>query len=486
MHPDDAPTGGPIPGPSPVPPAFPSPTSEPVRPARVSPPTAPTLSPPSLSPPTASGVGGFDTPSSLPSTSAWAPPSGWPNSPAATTAPVPAVGGGAAPPLGPPVGPTPPGAPTPSAPSAGRSPGKGGGGLKAALIGGLVGAVVAGGMTAAAMWSRNDSPTTTAATASLPARSTAQAPSKVTGKDLDIRALLQKVQPSVVSVHTGTRDGEAAGSGIVLSDDGLVLTNNHVIEGATSIEIDFADGQSASARVIGAMPENDVALVKAEKLDAKVVPAELGSSSDLLVGDDVVAIGNALNLGSEPSVTTGIVSQLGRSISAGNGTSLDNLIQTDAAINPGNSGGPLVNAKGQVVGVNTAILKDAQNIGFALEIDSIKSIVDDLKSGKSVQSRRPVLGVATLSVAQIDPSLASRFRVTATAGAFVQQVTSGSGADAAGFQVGDVITAFDAKRVRTSEDVGTAVRSHKPGDQVTITIERQGATQAITATLGTS
>ncbi|MCO5322504.1 MAG: trypsin-like peptidase domain-containing protein, partial [Microthrixaceae bacterium] len=237
--------------------------------------------------------------------------------------------------------------------------------MRAALIGGLVGAIVAGGVTAAAMTVRDDSPAAvTAEPASTPSRSS----NSVSGEALDIRALLEKVQPSVVSIHTGTREGEAAGSGVVLSADGLVLTNAHVVEGATLIEVDFADGQTVEARLIGAAPESDVALVKAEGLDGEAVPAELGSSSDLLVGDDVVAIGNALNLGAEPSVTTGIVSQTGRSISAPDGTVLDDLIQTDAAINPGNSGGPLVNAQGQVVGVNTAILADAQNIGFALEI----------------------------------------------------------------------------------------------------------------------
>ena len=154
--------------------------------------------------------------------------------------------------------------------------------------------------------------------------------------------------------------------------------------------MDFYDGQTVEARLVGSVPEADVALVKAEGLEPPTVPAELGSSGDLLVGDEVVAIGNALNLGAEPSVTTGHrVGQVDRSISAPDGSVLDDLIQTDAAINPGNSGGPLVNAQGQVVGVNTAILADAQNIGFALAIDSIKPLIDDLKAGAGAEKERP-------------------------------------------------------------------------------------------------
>jgi S1-C subfamily serine protease len=164
---------------------------------------------------------------------------------------------------------------------------------------------------------------------------------------------------------------------------------------------------------------------------------------------------------------------------------LDDLIQTDAAINPGNSGGPLVNAAGQVVGVNTAILADAQNIGFALEIDSIRSLIDDLQAGLDAEKERAVLGVSTLDVAQIDITLVERFSISATSGAFIQEVTSDSGADVAGLQAGDVVIDVDGTRIRTSEDVGQAVRAKEPGDTLTIVIEREGIEQSITATLGT-
>ena len=378
-------------------------------------------------------------------------------------------------PAGPPQGPGANGA------GAGQPAPRRGGGVRAALVGGLVGAIVAGGLVGAALWDRDG----TSSTSATPVATEQRRPSNtVAGETLDLQALLDKVSPSVVSIHTGTREGEAAGSGVVLTADGLVLTNAHVIEGAQTIEVDFADGQTAEARIIGSAPEYDVALVQAEDLAEPVTPAELGSSADLQVGDDLVAIGNALNLGDEPSVTTGIVSALGRSIQSPSGDTLSDLIQTDAAINPGNSGGPLLNASGQVVGINTAILADAQNVGFALSIDSVTGIIDDLKSGREVANTRPVLGVETLDVAAVDPSVAERFSITATSGAFVQKVQSGSGAEDAGLQAGDVIVEIDGSRIRTAADVGEAVRAQQVGDTLEVTIEREGTTQTVTATLG--
>jgi len=346
----------------------------------------------------------------------------------------------------------------------------------------LVGAIVAGGVVGAALWNNGGSPTTsaTAVVTSENSRPSATLP----GGTFDVRSLLTKVSPSVVAIHTGTRQGEAAGSGVVISADGLVLTNAHVVEGATSIEIDFSDGRTVEARLIGAVPENDVALIKAEGLGDPVTPADLGNSSDLQVGDDVVAIGNALNLGEEPSVTTGIVSALGRSLDSPSGQTLTDLIQTDAAINPGNSGGPLINSRGQVVGINTAILADAQNIGFSLSIDSIKSIIDDVSSGRKVNNDRPVLGVETLDVSGVDTAVANRFSITATSGAFVQKVSPESGADKAGMQAGDVIVAVDGRRIRTASDVGQVVKTKNPGDQIKVAIERSGEKLDVTATLG--
>ena len=385
--------------------------------------------------------------------------------------------GGMVPPGGPPTWGT-PATPSTPAPEPARRPGSGGA-LRAALIGGLVGAVVAGGCVGFVLWNR---PTPTAA--GLPAASASRPAAKVAGPSLDIRALLDKVRPSVVSIHTGTRSGDAAGSGVVLRSDGLVLTNAHVVEDATRIEVDFADGQSVPAKLVGSLPENDVAVIQAQGLDGTVVPAELGSSAALQPGDQVVAIGNALNLGDTPSVTSGIVSALDRSIQVPNGGTLDGLIQTDAAINPGNSGGPLVNSSGQVVGINTAILESAQSVGFALSIDSIRSIVDDLSAGRKATSTRPLLGVETQDVELLDADVLTRFGVTSETGAFVQKVSPGTGAEAAGLQPGDVIVKVDSTRVRSAEDVGKAVRKHRPGEQVTIVYERRGQSAMTTALLG--
>jgi putative serine protease PepD len=354
--------------------------------------------------------------------------------------------------------------------------------VRAALIGALVGAIVAGGLTAAALWDRGaDRPGPAAGSALVvPGRPNAT----VAGDDLDIRALLAKVGPSVVSIHTGVRGGEAAGSGVVISEDGVILTNAHVIDGAERIEVDFADGRTAPARVLGALPEADVAVVQAEGLTQPVVPAELGRSSDLQVGDSVVAIGNALNLGDAPSVTTGIVSALNRSIITPSGDPLDDLIQTDAAINPGNSGGPLVNSRGEVVGINTAILANAQNVGFALAIDSIRGIVEDLRAGRPAQNVKARLGVETLDVANLSSEVIQRFGIEASSGAFVQRVQPGSGAEAAGLRQGDVIVEVDGRRVRSATDVGQAVRARAPGDSIEIVVVRGGERRTLTAVLG--
>lgn len=354
------------------------------------------------------------------------------------------------------------------------------GNVRSAVVGALVGAIVAGLLVAAGLWQRPaPAATSTITNVSVPQRPSATIP----GKSLDLRNILDKVGPSVVSIHTGTRQGEAAGSGVVINKDGLILTNAHVIDGASTINVEFIDGQSAAATVVGAVQARDVALIKVSGV-SNLKPAELGASSDLQVGDDVVAIGNALNLGDTPSVTTGIVSALGRSLQSPTGYLLTDLIQTDAAINPGNSGGPLVNSQGQVVGINTAILQDAQNIGFSLSIDSIRSIIDDVAAGRAVNLKRPLLGVESLDVAYLDPQVIDRFKINSTSGAFVQRVTSGSGADEAGLQAGDVITGVDGKAIKSAADLTKRIGEKKPGTKVEISFERSGVSKTVTATLG--
>ena len=201
-----------------------------------------------------------------------------------------------------------------------------------------------------------------------------------------------------MSIQTGQQSSSgvfgSAGSGVIISDDGLVLTNAHVVSSPANLQVTLYDGRSEQADLVGSLPDTDMALIRLRDA-SNVTPAELGASADVRVGDDVVAIGNALNLGGPPSVTKGIVSATDRTIEAENVT-LRHLIQTDAAINPGNSGGPLLNAAGQVVGINTAIISDAQNIGFAIAIDSLKPLIQDIKDGKgTITPDSAFLGVST-------------------------------------------------------------------------------------------
>ena len=304
--------------------------------------------------------------------------------------------------------------------------------------------------------------------------------------NLDIQSLLRKAQPSVVSIETGQRSTAgvfgAAGSGVVISADGLVLTNAHVVASATTMQVTFSDGTAMQADLVGSLPADDVALIKLRGAK-NLTPAELGSSAEVQVGDDVVAIGNALNLGGPPSVTEGIISAMDRTIESENST-LKNLIQTDAAINPGNSGGPLLNADGQVVGINTAIISDAQNIGFAIAIDSVKPLIKAIKDGRgTVTLDTAFLGVTTQAVGAVSADVQRQFGVVVTDGAYVADVQVGSAAADAGLAVGDVITAIDGEPMSSADDVVTAVRQRNAGDSIAVTVNRAGSTGTVTIVL---
>ncbi|MCU1496844.1 MAG: serine protease [Acidimicrobiales bacterium] len=303
---------------------------------------------------------------------------------------------------------------------------------------------------------------------------------------LDIRKILDIAQPSVVSITTGRPDSifGGAGSGVVISKDGLILTNAHVIASAGGkISVRFSDGQEADATLVGASTTEDVALLQVSRDD--LVPAQLGSSANLLVGDNVVAIGNALALGEEPSVTSGIVSAKDRSIDDGQ-ISLDHLIQTDAAINPGNSGGPLVDASGEVVGINTAIIQGSQNVGFALAIDEVRKVVKDLQAGNGdLKPDVAVLGIATVTVnGSLSDAVREQFKVTASSGALVTAIDADSAAADAGIEEGDVIVEAGGGPISTNEQLTALVRSKSPGDGLAVTLERQGRRRSFDVTLG--
>jgi putative serine protease PepD len=244
-----------------------------------------------------------------------------------------------------------------------------------------------------------------------------------------------------------------------------------------------ADGKSHDATLVGSSPTDDIAVVKINGVSG-LTPADLGSSADLQVGESVIAIGNALDLGGEPTVTQGIVSAKDRDLTA-EGEQLEGLIQTDAAINPGNSGGPLVNSNGQVVGMNTAIVQDAQNLGFSIAIDRAKPIIEQLKAGKGeITPDQAFLGVSTIDVSSLTGAQQRQFDVKVDKGALVTEVVPQSGADRGGIKVGDVIRKVDDKGISSAPDVRGAIIRHHPGDKVQITVNRGGVDRTLTITLG--
>jgi S1-C subfamily serine protease len=356
--------------------------------------------------------------------------------------------------------------------------------IAGAVVGALVAAGVSGGIVAA---TKDDNGSGSRVTSPVVTRSSAQ----LGGTKLDVASVLDAVEKGVVAIDVqgtagnsfGTRAFEAAGSGMIIDSSGLVLTNAHVVAGASTIKVSFYDGREAAADLVGADSSNDVALIRLRDT-SNLSPVVRGDSDKLQVGDSVVAVGNALNLGATPTVTTGIVSALHRSIDASNSEHLDNLIQTDAAINHGNSGGPLVDANGKVVGMNTAIAADGQNIGFALSINEVNSVIDRLKNGGGDASTA-FLGVSTSNLSDVSQAIRDRLNIDGTSGAFVQEVVTGTAADAAGLQAGDVVTKVDGTTVNQATDLTKAIQGHKPGDKVKITYQRGGKTATTTATLGT-
>ncbi len=253
------------------------------------------------------------------------------------------------------------------------------------------------------------------------------------------------------------------GSGFVLTEDGYIVTNNHVVEKATDIDVILEDGQKYDAKVIGKDPKTDVALLKINPKH-KLPAVSLGDSEKLEIGDWVIAVGNPFGLGH--TVTVGIVSAKGRSLGLG---AYDDFIQTDAAINPGNSGGPLFNLQGQVVGVNTAIIAGGQGIGFAIPIDLAKNIINQLKdTGKVV---RGWLGVL---VQQITPEIAEGLKLPEPKGALVSDVTPGGPAAKAGIQRQDIITQFNGQAINEMQELPKLVAAMPPGTEVQLTYLRNG------------
>lgn len=276
-----------------------------------------------------------------------------------------------------------------------------------------------------------------------------------------------KVLPSVVHIEVGYGImGGGIGSGFIYSPDGYIITNHHVIDNASAIKVYLADGTSREARVVGSDPETDVAVLK---IDAQgLPPAELGTSSDLVVGELAVAVGSPEGL--EQSVTAGIISALHRNVPRNDGTYLLDVIQTDAAINPGNSGGPLCNSAGQVVGINTAIVSSTGEnigIGFAIAIDNAKPVIEQLiKTGRVTH---PWLGIMGST---LEPDVAERFDLPTKKGVVIKRVVAGTPADKAGLMSGDIIVALDGEAVESMDELVLLIRRHKVGDKVTLEVYR--------------
>jgi S1-C subfamily serine protease len=288
--------------------------------------------------------------------------------------------------------------------------------------------------------------------------------------------VVEAARPSVVAIHNSVAQtdafgrevtGLAAGTGFVLDTDGHIVTNNHVIDGGGDVWVSFSDGARVDATVVGADPRSDLAVLRVDR--AGLVPLPLGDSDSLEIGEPVIAIGNALDLSGEATVTSGIVSATGRFLTEPNGVTLVNLIQTDTAINPGNSGGPLLNADGEVVGINTAVAGRAQNIGFAIAIDTAEVVIGQLEAGEVPE--HPLLGVVSEPGPRGD-------------GATVVEVGSGSAAAEAGIEVGDVITEVDGARVGDPAELAAAIAAHRVGETLELTLIRDGETLRLGVTLG--
>jgi putative serine protease PepD len=339
------------------------------------------------------------------------------------------------------------------------------------VMGALSVAIVAGVLVASGAFDRADATARSSTATATPAASTSPSSAAV---PTDVSDIYRRVSPGVVYIASTTAQGQASGSGWVYSSDGTIVTNDHVVEGARNVSVRFTEnGDPITADVVGTDPSTDVAVLKIDpsKVKGGLKALQLADSKQIEPGQPAIAIGSPFGL--QGTVTSGIVSALGREIKAPNGFTISGVIQTDAAINPGNSGGPLLDEQGRVIGINSQIATNGTNansgVGFAVPIDTVKQVVPQLKSDGSIA--RAWLGVSTSDAAPRD-------------GALVQGVT-GAPAEKAGLKQGDLIVSFDGRTIATASDLGQAVLTRMPGDTVKVVVQRNGSRETVQVTLGT-
>ncbi len=300
-------------------------------------------------------------------------------------------------------------------------------------------------------------------------------------------AVIAKVRPAVVQVNVTTQQGGAIGSGVIIDKRGYIVTNNHVVNGAQSMDITLYDGTKLPAQLVGTDPADDLAVVKITPPSKGLTVATLGDSSKLQIGQEVLAIGNPLGI--TQTVTHGIISALGRNVSEGQGgATIPNAIQTDAPINPGNSGGALVDLQGNLIGIPTLSAIDpefntpANGVGFAIPSNRVAYIVPQIIANGSVtHTGRAALGVR---VASVDANLAAQDGLSVDRGALIAQVIANGAAASAGLQAGDVIVQIDSKAVNDASSLGDALANHNPGDTVAVKIFRGSQQLTINVRLG--
>jgi S1-C subfamily serine protease len=325
------------------------------------------------------------------------------------------------------------------------------------------------------------------------------------GIAMSVNEIYERAAPGVVRVNRTSNStaldpqGSGLGSGFVIDKTGHIVTNYHVVEGASEVNVSFSNRDTVRAEIVGTDPSTDLAVLRVETSANALTPLPLGNSDKVRVGDPVVAIGNPFGL--DRTVTSGIVSALQRLITAPNSFAIDHVIQTDAPINPGNSGGPLLNARGQVIGVNTQIETGTGSsatgnvgIGFSVPSNTVKDVVAQiLRTGRVEHAYLGISGQA------VNSDLAETYNLPVKAGVLVGSVTDGSGADKAGLQGGarevvvagetyvlggDIIVGFGGQKISSIEELRDAIAGHKPGDKVTVVIYRDGDKSSVTVTLG--